>query len=132
MDTKDKNKYVNDLIDRGIVKFEESKYICSDGSFWYASKLARLAKEQGCKKYKLHLADMDFSNNWGHFDGQRIIDMAVHAKRALDTNLSHPIIISPVGGLLDGTHRLMKALIEGRKWVWAIRLKHMPEPDGKE
>jgi len=57
--------------------------------------------------------------------------MAHHAERVEKANLRHPILMSPYGRIMDGAHRLVKALIEKRKYVWAIKLKEMPDADRK-
>jgi hypothetical protein len=55
--------------------------------------------------------------------------VAEHAKLIEETDLSYPIIIDPDGRVMDGMHRVCKALVEGRTSVKAVRLKAMPDPD---
>ena len=52
-----------------------------------------------------------------------------HAKLIAETDLSYPIILDPEGRVMDGMHRVCKALIEGRTSVKAVRLEVLPEPD---
>jgi hypothetical protein len=46
-----------------------------------------------------------------------------------ETSLDHPIIIDPEGRVMDGMHRVCKALIGGLKTIKAVKLSAMPEPD---
>ena len=52
-----------------------------------------------------------------------------HVKRVQDCDSKHPIILSPDGQILDGVHRICKALIEGKQ-VRYVRFKKLPSPDG--
>ena len=46
-----------------------------------------------------------------------------------DTDLTHPIILCEDGRLMDGMHRVVKALLEGRDSIEAVRLIPTPAPD---
>lgn len=46
-----------------------------------------------------------------------------------DADLAHPIIIDPEGRVMDGMHRVVKALLQGREFVLAYRLPTLPGPD---
>jgi hypothetical protein len=51
------------------------------------------------------------------------------AARINDADLSKPIILNADGSLMDGGHRLCKALLEGRQTILAVRFDVMPTPD---
>lgn len=55
--------------------------------------------------------------------------IAEHARIIAETDLSYPIILDPEGRVMDGMHRVCRALVEGRSSVTAVRLKSLPEPD---
>jgi hypothetical protein len=46
-----------------------------------------------------------------------------------EVDLSYPIILSPDGRVLDGMHRVARALLERRTFVSAVRLHELPPPD---
>lgn len=46
-----------------------------------------------------------------------------------EADLTYPIIIDHVGRVLDGMHRVCKALNQGLETILAYRLLEMPEPD---
>lgn len=53
--------------------------------------------------------------------------VADHARLMEEADLSHPIILGPDGRVMDGMHRVAKALMEGRETIKAVRLGHIPE-----
>ena len=55
-------------------------------------------------------------------------DIALHAKLIFDTDLSYPIILNSKGRIMDGMHRVCKALILGHKTIKAVRFEKDPDP----
>lgn len=55
--------------------------------------------------------------------------VALHAKLILEADLSYPVILSSDGRVMDGMHRICKALIKGSESVTALRFTQDPEPD---
>jgi hypothetical protein len=55
--------------------------------------------------------------------------VALHAQLMREADLAHPIILSASGRVMDGMHRVCKALLEGRSTVAAVRFTTDPEPD---
>ena len=70
--------------------------------------------------------DMDC---WFHGKGPTCREVAEHARRINDADLTHPVILSADGGLMDGGHRIAKAYLLGQPTVQARRLAHDPDPD---
>ena len=52
-----------------------------------------------------------------------------HSKLIVAADLSFPIILSADGRVMDGMHRVAKALLRGLGSVWAVRFESDPEPD---
>ena len=52
-----------------------------------------------------------------------------HQKRIAEADLSHPIILNKNGAIMDGLHRLCRAMHEGRTHIKAVRFAVNPEPD---
>lgn len=46
-----------------------------------------------------------------------------------EADLTYPIILSPEGRVMDGMHRVARALLQGQTHIMSIRLHAMPEPD---
>ncbi len=55
--------------------------------------------------------------------------VAEHAKLIEEADLSYPVILDPDGRLMDGMHRVCKALNLGMESIMAYKLPEMPEPD---
>lgn len=55
--------------------------------------------------------------------------IAHHVRRALDVDTSHPVILDDTGFIMDGWHRVLRALIEGKETIKAVRFDETPPCD---
>lgn len=55
--------------------------------------------------------------------------IAHHVRRALDVDTNHPIIMCQQGFIMDGWHRVLRALIEGKTTIKAVRFVETPPYD---
>jgi hypothetical protein len=55
--------------------------------------------------------------------------IADHARLIRDCDFAFPIILSSDGRVMDGMHRVCKALLEGLSDIEAVRFVQDPEPD---
>lgn len=66
------------------------------------------------------------------FDGlqrptvRRVIE---HMRHVQEVDTSYPIVLGPDGRVMDGTHGVARALVEGGTTISAVRLPVLPEPD---
>lgn len=58
--------------------------------------------------------------------------IAHHVRRALDVETAHPIILDETGFIMDGWHRVLRALIDGKATIRAVRFDQTPAPDYKK
>ena len=70
------------------------------------------------------------SNYWFH-DGEeptvrKIVD---HARLIQDVDASYAIILGPDGRVMDGMHRVARALLNGETMITAVRFQVLPDPD---
>lgn len=56
-------------------------------------------------------------------------DFTKHMRAVMDTDLDYPIILDDEGYVMDGRHRIVKALFEGATHIKFVRFKKTPEPD---
>ena len=49
-------------------------------------------------------------------------------RKVNNADLSCPIILDDEGYVMDGRHRIMKSLLQGKKKILAVRFKRTPEP----
>src|SRR2546425_12509155 len=52
-----------------------------------------------------------------------------HARLIREVDPSFPIILSAGGGVMDGRHRVCRALMDEQKTIRAVRFANDPEPD---
>ena len=55
--------------------------------------------------------------------------MVEHMKLVEEADLSFPIILSANGDIMDGRHRVAKALWRGQTQIEAVQFERDPEPD---
>ena len=63
------------------------------------------------------------------YDKLTLREMVMHMKAVNDADLSFPIILDEDGELMDGRHRIMKAMLLGHPSVLAVRFDSNPQPD---
>ena len=56
-------------------------------------------------------------------------DVAEHARLIDESDFEFPIILSSDGRIMDGMHRVLKALMQGRSQIQAVRFETDPAPD---
>ena len=55
--------------------------------------------------------------------------IAHHVRRALDVNTEYPIILCQQGFIMDGWHRVLRALIDGKTTIKAVLFAETPPYD---
>lgn len=56
-------------------------------------------------------------------------DVVDHARLMRECDLQFPVILSSDGRVMDGMHRICRALLDGLREIEAVRFVHDPEPD---
>lgn len=90
---------------------------------WSVARLFELAKSLPVMEIPL-----DHLNVWHKFDALSLREMVMHMRAVTNADLSFPIILDEDGEIMDGRHRIMKAMIEGRESVKAVRFEENPDP----
>ena len=101
------------------------------GKFWEDATLwAAAAKKES---QEIELSDFLGKEMTG-WNMSTLQDYARETRKILDADLSFPIIMSDDGVVMDGEHRLVKALLNGDKTIKAVVLsaKELPPPDYDE
>jgi hypothetical protein len=57
---------------------------------------------------------------------RRIVE---HLRLIGEVDPTHPIILGPDGRVMDGMHRVARAILEGQTTIRAVRFEQLPEPD---
>ena len=72
------------------------------------------------------LDEVYWSNDGAGMTCRQVVD---HARLMEEADLAHPVILSSDGRVMDGMHRICKALLLGHEAIEAVRFAVDPEPD---
>jgi hypothetical protein len=89
---------------------------------WSVSRLIELSKELIVFECQLNSLNL-----WKKYD-VTLRQFVMHMKAVMDADLSYPIIIDEDGEIMDGRHRIMKAILEGKDTIKAVRFDENPSP----
>ncbi len=99
-------------------------------SWWYVQTLIDACKDSSAQEYEIELDSIDLAiSPWGNISVRGFIQEIIAMEKI---DFEHPIIVSPGGWIMDGWHRVAKAILDGKQTLRAIRLNSLPEPDGKK
>lgn len=98
---------------------------CRIGRYtWSVPRLLQLSKDLPVMEVPL-----DHLNVWDCYNGLSLRDLVMHMRAVMEADLTYPIILDEDGCIMDGRHRIMKAMLYGMKTVKAVRFEENPEPD---
>lgn len=89
---------------------------------WSVSRLHELAKNLTPFEAPLDALDI-----WQKYD-LTLREVVMHAAAFMDADMEHPIILDEDGCLMDGRHRIMRAIYEGRDKILVVRFDENPAP----
>jgi hypothetical protein len=75
------------------------------------------------------LPDVDTPYWFDDDDPPTVRKVADHVRLVNEVDVEFPIIIGPDRRVMDGMHRVVRALIEGRSTIRAVQFAELPEPD---
>ena len=90
---------------------------------WSVPRLFELAR-------KLPVMDVPLNHLSLYYTYEKLTlrEMVMHMKAVNDADLGKPIILDEDGELMDGRHRLMKAMLNGADSIKAVRFDENPAP----
>ncbi len=98
---------------------------------WDVERLVELA--QDLPRARVALASIRELDEVYWFDGHEekptCRKVILHIRLINEAELSHPIILGADGRVMDGMHRVAKALLQGEAEIEAVRFERDPEPD---
>ena len=90
---------------------------------WSVPRLFELVRELPVMEIPLnHL------NVWHKYESLTLREMVMHMKAVNAADLDMPIILDEDGELMDGRHRIMKAMLTGADSIKAVRFDENPVP----
>lgn len=97
---------------------------------WDVDRLIELSKDLPVKEVDLASIDEVDSVYWfDELERPTVRKVVDHARLIEEVDLSHPIILGFDGRVMDGMHRIAKALLEGRTTITAVQFEAPLEPD---
>lgn len=90
---------------------------------WSVSRLFELSKD-----LKVMNVPLDHLNVFNSYESLTLRDMVMHMNAINDADLEYPIILDEDGDIMDGRHRIMKAMLIGAKTIKAVRFEENPNP----
>ena len=106
-----------------IKKFVNYKdQVCQLGNLeWSVARLIGLTKDMEVMSIPLkHL------NTYNTYEKLTLREMVGHILAVNEADLKFPIILDEDGEIMDGRHRLMKAILTGKKTIKAVRFEENP------
>ena len=102
-----------------------------NGAFaWDVDRLVALTRDFPRVQTPLsHIRELNEPFWFGRGDIPTCRAVAAHARLIEATDLSYPIILSADGRVMDGMHRVCKALLLGYTMISAVRFVTDPAPD---
>jgi hypothetical protein len=90
---------------------------------WSVSRLIELSRALPVIEIPLNHLHLFYK-----YESLTIREMVMHMKAVHAADLNAPIIIDEDGEIMDGRHRLMKAMLEGAESIKAVRFDENPPP----
>lgn len=107
------------------------RLVDNDTHIWDVHRLVRLANSFDAEP--MLLSDIkELDENWWYKNDLRAPtprSIAAHIALVHKADPIYPIILCSEGHLMDGMHRIVKALVEKRETVLAIKFTTTPKPD---
>ncbi len=101
-----------------------------ENKVWFVQNLIALAGTLPCfEKPLTEMRAVLFNSKFPGSEGWSHADLAYHYKVAMAADMSYPIILGEDGRIMDGHHRLLRAMIEGSDTIKVVQFVIDPEPD---
>lgn len=100
------------------LKNKDSGYMHGE-RFYPLAELLEIVDDQKPKVFKACLNSMLHQNRWNEINA---IDLAEHYNRINNSDLKYPIIMDYDGKIIDGFHRVTKAILKGHTHIKAVKI----------
>ncbi|MDM5059806.1 hypothetical protein [Aeromonas rivipollensis] len=98
---------------------------------WDVRRLVRLSRELPVQAVPLsQIAELDSVHWYGHGSVKPTVRSIIeHCQLMLAADIAYPIILDSAGRVMDGMHRVSKALMQGATQIGAVQFEQDPAPD---
>jgi hypothetical protein len=94
-----------------------------DRHSWSVKRLIALSSE-----LEVMIIPLAHLNVYNSMEKMTLREMAGHVEAVNSADMSHPIILDEDGDIMDGRHRIIKAIVTGAETIKAVRFAVNPEP----
>ena len=109
-------------------KVRQQHHFSIDG--WDVSRLIELVKDLPVTTIPIPDQEVDTVYWFDDAQNRPTVRKVIHHIELIEAaDLSYPIILGADGRIMDGMHRIAKALLRGRHTIEAVRFEADPEPD---
>jgi len=92
---------------------------------WVVARLWEAAKDLPVQEMSLSALNIGALGQ----DIETVRELVGHMKNVLEADMSYPIILNDDGQVMDGRHRVARALLEGHDTIKFVRFGRTPTPD---
>jgi hypothetical protein len=104
--------------------YSPNEQMCNLGRHsWSVPRLFELARNLTVMEVPLNHLNLYYT-----YEKLTLREMVMHMNAVNDADLDKPIILDEDGELMDGRHRLMKAMMLGHEKIKAVRFDENPSP----
>ena len=97
---------------------------------WDVDRLVAAVEGQPIEDVPLaDITEIDTAYWYDHGYWPTVRSVVEHCRLVQEADLAYPIVLDPDGRVMDGMHRVARALLEGQSSIAARRLRLLPEPD---
>lgn len=100
-----------------------SQYCKLGNCHWSVARLIELSKDLPVMDVPL-----DHLNVYNSYDKLTLRQMAMHINAVMEADLRYPIILDEDGELMDGRHRILKAMISRTHSIKVVKFQQNPPP----
>lgn len=105
--------------------YKDGRYT-QDNKAWSVARLIKLTEDIDPIDVPVAILSRWY---WPWEDNFKLDDFISHVKRVQESDLSIPILIAPDGSIVDGMHRICKAVLNGDTTIKAKYISKLPECD---
>jgi hypothetical protein len=97
---------------------------------WDVDRLVAAVADAPVEEISLRdIGELDSSYWFDHGYSPTVRNIVEHCRLIHEVQPGYPIVLDPQGHVMDGMHRVARALLDGRSSISAKRLRQLPEPD---
>ena len=96
---------------------------------WDVDRLIELSRDLPVRHIEVSsISELDAAH-WSPTQALTVRQITEHFRLVREVDPSYPIILAADGRVMDGMHRVIRALLDGRTTIAAVQFEIQPEPD---